>query len=50
MLLVDKEIYKILKDHVGHEIVMTEYEQNEEIAIECEDCYEVLLAYIKREE
>ena len=50
MLFVDKKCYSILKDHIDHEIVITEYEANEEIAIECEDCYTVLISYMLEED
>ena len=37
--------YEDLKQHVGHNIVCVEYGDGENVAIECEDCNEVLLDY-----
>lgn len=40
--------YKELKAHKGHHIVVVTYgEEEENVAIECEDCYEVLLDFDK---
>ena len=40
--------YNDLKRHIGHNIVCISYgEEAENVAIECEDCNEVLLDYDK---
>jgi len=40
--------YKNLKNHLGHRIVCVRYGKNKEnIALECEDCNEVLLDFDK---
>ncbi len=45
--------YKDLKEHLGHRIVCVSYESpgenKENIALECEDCNEVLLDFDKEE-
>jgi len=42
--------YKNLKEHLGHRIVCVSYGENKEnIALECEDCNEVLLDFDKDE-
>ena len=40
-------MYDRLIDHIGHHIVITYYKEIDEVAVECEDCCEVLLAYRK---
>lgn len=42
--------YKELRRHVGHKIVCVEYANGVNVAIECEDCNEVLLDYDRDEE
>jgi len=44
--------YKELKRHIGHRIVCVWYgnkENPENVAVECEDCCEVLMDYDKEE-
>ena len=42
--------YKELLEHKGHKIVCVTYGKNDEnVAIECEDCNEVLLDYDKED-
>jgi hypothetical protein len=43
--------FEQLKDHIGHEIVIVGYGQSEilNVAIECEDCGEVLVSLDKPE-
>ncbi len=41
--------YDELKRHVGHKIVCVTYGEGQNVAIECEDCNEVLLDYDKDE-
>jgi hypothetical protein len=38
-------MYRKLRAHVGHSIVCTLYGEGENVAIECEDCYEVLIDF-----
>lgn len=48
--------YKELKKHIGHEITCVGYAQNDRIkkrnfqniALECEDCNEVLISFDKK--
>ena len=42
--------YKELKRHVGHDIVCVSYGNEDNVAIECETCNEVLLDYDKEED
>lgn len=48
-----KDICDKLREHVGHDLVITEYlhafETCAEVAIECETCYEVLLSFMDEE-
>lgn len=37
--------YAELADHVGHRIVCVSYADGENVAVECETCYEVLLDF-----
>lgn len=37
--------YKSLRQHVGHNIVCVMYGDEKNVAIECEDCNEVLIDY-----
>ena len=39
--------YEELKGHIGHDIVCTYYGDYDNVAIECNDCNEVLLSYDK---
>lgn len=39
--------FEILSAHVGHKIVCVMYGETQNVAIECEDCHEVLLDYEK---
>lgn len=41
--------YDELKRHVGHKITCVTYGEGQNVAIECEDCNEVLLDYDKDE-
>lgn len=44
--------YDDLVQHVGHRVVVSQYGDNNDpvnVAIECEDCYEVLFDYEKRD-
>ena len=41
--------YDELKRHVGHTITCVTYGEGQNVAIECEDCNEVLLDYDKDE-
>jgi hypothetical protein len=36
-------LYEKLKEHLGHNIVCVSYGQHDNIAIECMDCYAVLV-------
>jgi len=44
-----KECYKELRRHIGHRVVVVGYgrpdEEPENVAIECEDCGEVILDF-----
>lgn len=44
---INKEKRKELKEHAGHKIVITNYE--EETALECEDCQEILISFFEKE-
>lgn len=47
-LIDDKRMYEDLKRHIGHNIVCVGYGDDlQNIAIECETCYEVLIAVDK---
>lgn len=37
--------YESLKSHVGHKIACVMYGDGENVAVECEDCCEVLMDY-----
>ena len=41
--------YKELKEHIGHKIVCVRY-GDVNVAVECEDCNEVLISFDKYEE
>jgi len=41
--------YSDLKEHLGHKIVVAEYGDGDNIAIECEDCGCVLVDFDKPE-
>ena len=41
--------YDELKRHAGHKITCVTYGEGQNVAIECEDCNEVLLDYDKNE-
>lgn len=45
---VNKQKHKELSEHFGEKIVITKYGENE-IAIECEDCAEVLMSFFKED-
>lgn len=45
---VNREHFEILNKHSLHELVVNVYDENE-IAIECEDCFEILLTVYKEE-
>lgn len=42
--------YQELARHVGHKIVCVSYGDGVNVAVECEDCNEVLMDYDKEEE
>jgi hypothetical protein len=42
--------YRELARHVGHHIVCVSYADGVNVAVECEDCNEVLLDYDRPEE
>lgn len=42
--------YESLKRHVGHKIACVSYGNGANVAVECEDCHEVLLDYDEHEE
>lgn len=42
--------YAQLKRHVGHNVVCVSYANGENVAIECEDCCEVLFDYDAEDE
>lgn len=44
------EDYDFLINHVGHNIVITYYQEIDEVAVECEDCCEVLLTATRKED
>lgn len=39
--------YEELKKHIGHSIAIVSYGDNDNIALECEDCNEVLMDFDK---
>lgn len=44
---INPEKRKELQSHAGHNIVITNYE--EETTIECEDCQEILINFFEKE-
>ena len=46
--IIDEE-YKRLLAHKDHKLVITFYDENEEIMVECEDCYECLFGVTTEE-
>jgi hypothetical protein len=44
---INPEKRKKLQDHTGHQLVITNYE--EEITIECEDFQEILISFFEKE-
>lgn len=41
------QTYNDLADHYGHDVVIAIYGEGENVAIECEECSEVLLDFDK---
>jgi hypothetical protein len=44
------QTYNDLADHFGHTVSVAMYGEGANVAIECEDCYEVLLDFDKEEQ
>ena len=44
---INPEKAKKLEEHEGHDIVINDYPQEEEVTVECETCYEILLSFFK---
>ena len=42
--------YQELREHIGHAVVVVEYGNGVNVAIECEDCCEVLLDFDEDED
>ena len=44
---INPEKAKKLEEHEGHDIVINDYPQEDEVTVECETCYEILLSFFK---